>query len=434
MSPPRRCTRFWKRAGAAGILMLAVAMLLGLFSAPSAGAAQPAVSATEAISQLQDVRRSIDFTLALIKSGRSEEAFEEARDGYLKHFEQVEIPLRAADNRLTIEAESRFAEIRQLIRTAAPIETIRDSLIGLRAIIDDCERRLTAVGTAAPALVAAQSALIIFREGFEVVLLVSILLGYLEAARSPQMIKPILVGIGLAGVATVATVIGLRFLFRFLPVSIEVLEGVTALVAVAVLFYVSFWLVARLEHKRWMEFVQARLWSAVSLGSTGSLVMVGFTAVYREGFETALFYQSLLSFGAGLGRWVMAGLGVGLAALTLVAWAIFRLGRQLPVRRFMQTAVVMVMVTSIAFLGNAIHSLQAADLVPYQNLPDWPRMPIFLAQATGYWPTMQTVLGQAFLAAVYVSGALYAFVLRPRLTASRVRASALPPPVNPAAA
>ena len=101
-------------------------------------------------------------------------------------------------------------------------------------------------------------------------------------------------------------------MFESLPFSIEVLEGITALIAVVMLFYVSFWLVARMEHKRWMEFVRARLWSAVSLGSTFSLVMVGFTAVYREGFETALFYQALWSFGAGLGIWVLAGLFCGL--------------------------------------------------------------------------------------------------------------------------
>ena len=111
----------------------------------------------------------------------------------------------------------------------------------------------------------------------------------------------------------------MRLVFESLPFSIEVLEGVTAMIAVVMLFYVSFWLVARMEHKRWMEFVRARLWSAVSLGSTFSLIMVGFTAVYREGFETALFYQALWSFGAGLGKWVLAGFVTGLVALTGVA-------------------------------------------------------------------------------------------------------------------
>ena len=75
-----------------------------------------------------------------------------------------------------------------------------------------------------------------------------------------------------------------------------------------VLFWVSFWLIARLEHERWMEFLKARVWTAVSLGSTASLVLIGFTAVYREGFETALFYEALLSFGTGPRLWIAARL------------------------------------------------------------------------------------------------------------------------------
>ena len=68
------------------------------------------------------------------------------------------------------------------------------------------------------------------------------------------------------------------------------------------------------------------MWSAVSVGSTASLVLVGFTAVYREGFETALFYQALLSFGDGLGLWVLIGLIGGLVALA------HRVRRDLPAR------------------------------------------------------------------------------------------------------
>ena len=103
-------------------------------------------------------------------------------------------------------------------------------------------------------------------------LLLSVLLGYLEAARSPHFIKPILGGVALAAVATVITVLLMPTIFRILPVGREVLEAIVALIAVAVLFYVSFWLIARIEHNRWMEFVRARLWSAISIGSTASLV------------------------------------------------------------------------------------------------------------------------------------------------------------------
>ncbi|MEO7372204.1 MAG: FTR1 family protein, partial [Ilumatobacteraceae bacterium] len=366
------------------------------------------------------VRVSVDLTLSLIKQGRSDEAFAAAASGYLNHFELVETPLRIIDNDLTIDTEGRFADIRQLIRNHAPVDRVRDELVGLRGSLDTIERKLTATGAAAPALIFGQSFLIIFREGFEVVLLVSILLGYLEASRSTAFIRPILIGIGAACVATVLTVIVLRLVFESLPFSLEILEGITAMIAVVMLFYVSFWLVARMEHKRWMEFVRARLWSAVSLGSTFSLVMVGFTAVYREGFETALFYQALWSFGAGLGKWVLAGLFAGLLALTAVALAMFRLGRRVPIKRFMNIAVACVMLTSVTFLGNAVHALQTGDLIAYHRLDNWPRIPIFLSQVTGYWPTLQSVVAQIALMAIYLIGALYTFVVRPR----RLRANA----------
>jgi high-affinity iron transporter len=397
-------------------LLVLVAGLVGalaLMSALPAGQAS-AGSRDDAIVEIQKVRVSIDHTLALIKAGRTDEAFDEAKNGYLKHFELVEAPLRVIDNDLTIDTEGRFADIRQLIRDHASVDTIRDKLIALRGALDTIERKLTATGAAAPALIFGQSFLIIFREGFEVVLLVSILLGYLEAARSPAFIKPILIGIGLACVATILTVVALRVLFESLPFSLEVLEGITAMIAVLMLFYVSFWLVARMEHKRWMEFVRARLWSAVSLGSTFSLIMVGFTAVYREGFETALFYQALWSFGAGLGVWVLAGLGCGLAALTVVAFVMFRLGRRVPVKRFMNVAVTFVMITSITFLGNAVHALQAGDLIAYHRLDSWPHLPIFLSQVTGYWNTVQSIVAQIVLSLIYLLGAAYVFVIKPR--------------------
>jgi high-affinity iron transporter len=207
-----------------------------------------------------------------------------------------------------------------------------------------------------------------------------------------------------------------------LPVGREVLEAVVALIAVAVLFYVSFWLIARIEHNRWMEFVRARLWSAISVGSTASLVAVGFTAVYREGFETALFYQSLLTFGEGLGAYILLGVGLALVALTAVAILVFRLGRRLPIRTFMTIAVAMVMATSVAFLGNAVKTLQAADVITYRRT-DGPRLPIFLAEATGVWPTVPSLVAQAVLASIYVLGALYVFVIRPRSVSRQGAAS-----------
>ncbi len=376
-------------------------------------AADGSVSRAEAIKLINQTRASVDETLALIKSGSVDRALAEAKAGYLAHFEQVEIPLRIADNKLTIDVETQFSYVRQSIKDGASIDTIRAQIIVLRGLLDRAERKLTDTGVGGPALVATQGFLILFREGFEIVLLLSVLLGFLEAARSPQFIKPVLVGVGLAAVATVATVLLMPLLFSLLPFSREVLEAMTALVSVAMLFYVSFWLIARLEQKRWMEFVRARLWSAVSMGSTASLVAVGFTAVYREGFETALFYQSLMSFGDGLGQWILVGVGLALIALAIVAFLVFKVGRKLPIKTFMNTAVAMVMATSVAFLGNAVNTLQSADVIAFHRTSG-PRLPIFLAEATGIWPTVPSLVAQVALSLVYVSGAVYVFIVKPR--------------------
>jgi high-affinity iron transporter len=400
------------------LALAGVAMFVLLAFAPAAGAAGTDVSRSQAIDQLQRVRVSMNETLALFKAGKSGQALKQSQAGYLNHFEYVEIPLRVADPQFTLDAESKFAEVRQAIRDGRTGD-VRDRIIELRGIVDEAERKLSSPGLTAPLLVTSQSFLIIFREGLEAVLLLSVLLGYLEAAKATQFRRPILWGVGLALLATLATVVAVHFLFELAPVSREVMEAATALLAVAVLFWVSFWLISRLEHQRWMEFLKARVWTAVSLGSAASLMLIGFTAVYREGFETVLFYEALFSFGQGLGGWILLGFGLGIAALVAVTVAIFKLGRRLPVKAFLSFAVVLLMATSIAFLGNAVYELQQADVIGYHPLVGWPRLPIYLAQATGYYPTRETVFAQVALLAVYLIGALWMFVGRPALQRSR---------------
>ena len=100
------------------------------------------VTREDAIAELQSVRVSIDETLALFKAGHDAEALEKARSGYLNHFEAVEIPLRVVDPSLTVEAESLFAEVRQLVQSDAPASEVRAKVVELRGVIDDVERRL----------------------------------------------------------------------------------------------------------------------------------------------------------------------------------------------------------------------------------------------------------------------------------------------------
>lgn len=411
------------------LLLLGALAAVGLGSSPAGAApavpdtcSQGSLSKQEAIDQLHDVRESIDRTLRLLDAGDREAAFEESSDGYLQCFEAVEAPLDVvAGTQFRFDVELSFGLVRGLIEQKGPTGEIRDEIVTLRGLIDDAERQLTAEGFGAPALMFGQSFTLLLREGLEAVLLLSVLLTYLETSEHARHKKPILYGVGLALVATVITFFALDAIFSALPFGREVLEAFTGLLAVAMLFYVSFWLIARLDQRRRMEFLQARVWKAASVGSAASLALVGFTAVYREGFETVLFYQAMFSFGQGLEAWIYLGMGVATLLLVGIAWTVLKLGRKLPVKRFLTAALVVVMATSIGVLGNALRALQEAAILDLHVLDGWPNLPIFLSQATGYYPTLPSVVGQLALLVVYLVGAVVTYGL-----ARRRRALAAP--------
>ena len=374
------------------------------------------VSKSESIDQLRQLRASIDRSLRLLDAGQRDAAFEEAKSGYLQCFESVEAPLDvAAGIEFRFKVENAFARVRVLIDDGAPTGEIRDRIVILRGLIDETERKLTATGVGAPLLVFGQSFTLLLREGLEAVLLLAALFGYLQTTDQGDKYKrPILYGVGVAIAATVVAYFAVDAIFSALPFGQEVLEAIVGLFAVVVLFYVSFWLAARLEQRRWLEFLRARVWKAVSIGSTTSLALIGFTSVFREGFETVLFYQAMLSFSSGMKEWVLLGVAAAVVVLAGVAWAVLRLGRVLPVRTFLAVAVIVVMATSIALVGNAMRALQESAIIDVHFLDGWPNLPIFLAQATGYYPTVPSILAQAALTLIYVVGGAYTFVIAPR--------------------
>ena len=368
----------------------------------------------DAIAQLERTRESIDETLRLLDQGRRTEAFSVSRTGYLEHYETVEIALRPIDPALTLRTEQKFAEIRGLVKTDVSTTEIRARIVELRNLVDDAERTLSDAGLGAPALAFGQAFVLLLREGFEAVLLLSLLLGYLESTKSTQFARPILYGVAAAVVASVVTFFAVDALFSVLPFGREVFDAIVGGLAVVIMLAVSFWLISRLEQRRWLEFLRARVWTAVSAGSATSLALIGFTAVFRQGFETALFARALTNYGTGLVGWVAAGAAAAVVVLAVVSLAVFRYGRTLPIRTLLVVAVAVVAATSVAFAGNAITSLQQAGVLEFHRLVDWPRLPIFLAETTGYHNTVETVVAQGTLLVLYVAGALYLFVIRPR--------------------
>jgi high-affinity iron transporter len=395
-------------------LLLAVAAA-GALAAPALASSQESDQFAEVRARVAEARGLVDLAVAAAAAGNREQAYELARTAYLDHFELAEVPLRLRDPNLVLDLEFSFAKLRNGIRDGEPVSDIRASAAEIRSGLLDVDRTLANKGFAAPALAFLFSFTILFREGVEVVLLLAILLGALSAGRASGYRKPLALGVVAALGATAVTWVAASVFLEIAPVQRELLEGVTAVVAVAVLFAVSFWLVSRLDHRHWLEFMRARVAAAVSAGSAVAFAGLGFTAVYREGFETVLFYQALSIFAKGLGLYVLLGFLTAVAALAVVAYAVLKLGRRLPVKPMLTAAVCLLLLLSVTFAGNAVRSLQGADWIGVTPVDgDWARLPLFVAELTGIHPTREGLTVQAALLIVYVLGAAWVFGIQPR--------------------
>lgn len=395
-------------------LIAAIVALIAVLALPGAATAGNAVGVDEAQEEVDRALVMVDESVEAAEAGDADRGYDLARSAYLDHFELVEIPLRLRNPNLVLDLEFAFADLRDGIRDGESIGSIQDDAREVRAGLRDVSRELESKGFAAPALAFGFSFTILFREGLEAVLLIAVLLGSLEAARAADYRRPLAWGIAGAVLATAVTFMVATFLIDIAPVNREVIEAVASLLAVAVLFWVSFWLVSRLEQKRWMEFMRARTSSAIAAGGALAFAGLGFTAVYREGFETVLFYQTLTLFAAGLTLWVVLGAVAAVVALAGVGYAIFGLGRKLPLKPLLIGGVSILLLLSVAFAGNAVRALQEVDIVNATPIEGgWARLPIFLAEVTGIHPTKEGIAVQAALLGLYVLGAIYMFAWRP---------------------
>ena len=402
-------------------LALACAAALALI-APAAAHAESGQFA-EARAQVETARQLTQQAFDAVEAGDRERGYDLARTAYLDHFEHAEVPLRLRDPNLVLDVEFAFAEYRNGIRDGKSTSELRKTKEEILRGLRDVDRTLAEKGIAAPLLAFLFSFAILFREGLESVLVIAILLGSLASGRATGYRKPLGLGVLAAIVATIATWLVATLVVDIAPVQREILEGVTAVAAVVVLFLVSFWLVAQLEQRRRLEFMRARVASAIAAGSALAFAGLGFTAVYREGFETVLFYQALAIFAVGLGLWVVLGAAAAAVALVITAYAVIALGKKLPLRQLLIGGASALLLLSVAFAGNATRSLQEAGWVQATPIEgSWARLQIFLAELTGIHPTREGIAVQASLLAVYVAGGMYLFVwkrLRQPLEAAR---------------
>jgi high-affinity iron transporter len=369
-----------------------VAHLRGLAAARSA--APNAVASTEDVrGTAARVLATLDQALASARGGRGSEAGDLAFDAYLA-FEPLETRARARDPGLVAAAERQFADFKGAVR---------------RGDVRGAERARNTIEAQLPDILALtespsgkwatffQSFLIILREGLEAILVIGAICAFLLKTGNRARLRSIWTGTALALVASAATAVILQTVLRSMPASREIIEGATMLVAVAVLFSVSYWLISKVEAARWQQFIREKVTNALQHGGGSALAFVAFLAVYREGAETALFYQALFGEGQDALGPIVLGIVAGAAVLAVVFTLFYRFGVRLPLRPFFAITSVVLYYMAFVFAGKGIRELQEGNVVPITTIPGFPSI-----DAMGIYNTVETLLAQLVLVALFV--------------------------------
>ena len=339
------------------------------------------------------VLATLDRALSAAQAGRAQEAGDLAFDAYIA-FEPLETRARAKDPGLIASIERQFADFKGAVGTA--------DLRGAERARNTIEAQLPGVLalTSAPSgnwAAFFQSFMIILREGLEAILVIGAICAFLLKTGNRARLRSIWIGSALALAASAATAVVLQTALRAMPASREIIEGVTMLVAVVVLFSVSYWLISKVEAARWQQFIRDKVTNALQHGGGSALAFVAFLAVYREGAETALFYQALFGEATDVALPIALGIVVGALALAVIFTLFFRFGVRIPLRPFFAVTSVVLYYMAFVFAGKGVRELQEGDVVSITPLPGFPSV-----DAMGIYATVETLLAQLLLVVLFV--------------------------------
>jgi len=361
----------------------------------------------------------LDQSLTAARNAQLVEAGDRAFDAYLA-FEPLEATARAKDPGVVSSMERLFAEFKAAVHVndLRGAEGARDKIeAGMRKVVQLNQP----TGSGWEAFM--QSLLIILREGFEAILVIGAVVAFLLKTGHRERLKSIWMGIALGIGASALTAIVLRTVLKAIPASQEIIEGVTLLIAVGVLFSVSYWLISRVEAAKWQQFIREKVNNALEHGGGRALAFVAFLAVYREGAETALFYQALLNEGTNVVLPIVLGIVVGFVALAVIFTLFYRYGVRIPLRPFFSVTSVLLYYMAFVFVGTGIAELQEVGAMPVSSIRGLPAV-----EWLGFYPTWQTVAAQLLLLGLFVFALAKTFWPKRSVTLPTVVA----PPVTPA--
>jgi len=351
------------------------------------------------------VRGTLGGAMELAAHGEAEASARRVFDAYMA-YETIESSLRPTDPGVVKRAETRFAALREAAQAGAPSAELTARYADVVMSLAESETALTRTHSAAGLF--AESFLLILREGFEAILVIGSIMAVLHKAGATEKQKSVRWGIVAAIAASLVTAALLEVLLRATPAEREALEGGIMLLAAGMLFYASYWLISKIEIVAWTKFVKGQIQKAAESGSALALASVAFLAVYREGFETVLFYKALYVSGTSGGAApITFGLLAGLLVLVGVYVGIEAFGLKVPMRPFFAVTGATLAFMAFVFAGDGVKELQEGGYVASSLVARGPRN-----EFLGIYPTWESLAVQGLILAAILFALVWTFGIR----------------------
>jgi len=274
-------------------------------------------------------------------------------------------------------------------------------MIAIPALAALASPALAAAPDAASTSAFGQSLIILLREGAEAILIFAALWVVLRRMNAPARAFSALVWGALAGAAASilaawALAAGLASAGAVAPV----IEGASLLLAALALLFVSSWLLGKREAQNWRGHIEKKTRLAAAGGSVTALFATGFLAIFREGAETALFYQALIASQGGQTPALLAGAAAAILILAAAFWLVRAAGLRLPLRGFFTATAWLLLALAVIYAGQGVHEWQEAGLIPETFTSA-----ITAITGLGIYPTLETLSAQAAMltAAIFVN-------------------------------
>ncbi len=322
-----------------------------------------------------------------------------ALSAYLDGFEPVEPSLSARDKALMIRIEQAMAALRAGISKGAPVETVRAQIAVLDGLFADAETALApSEASEASSFVAAFT--ILLREGLEALLIVIAMIAFLNRAERRDVVAYVHGGWVTALLAGAGTWAAATYFITISGASRELTEGFGSLFAAVVLVWVGIWMHGKSNAQAWQRYIREKLSHALTRRSAWFLFLLAFVVVYREVFETILFYAAIWT--EGNARAVLAGAGAAAALLAIIAFVMMRFSRSLPVAKFFAYSSALIAVLAVVLTGKGVAALQEAGIFAINPIVGGPRVELL-----GLYPSWEGVIAQVVVAVLLVLGFVY---------------------------